>query len=208
MCWVALDRGIAMTRENGFDGPTDRWRTVRDRIRSTILENGYDDEAGYFLQAFGDEHTIDATGLLIPVVGFLPVDDVRVQNTIDAVQARLTSENGLVRRYDGEDGLPGEEGAFLWCSFWLVDALALSGRVEEAEDVFTSLSGFVNQAGLLPEEIDPESGTHLGNFPQGFSHIGLINSALYLAHATKDGKSTTKPMGMRLGDGIPLENSE
>jgi GH15 family glucan-1,4-alpha-glucosidase len=204
MCWVALDRGIAMTAENGFDAPTDRWRDVRDRIKSTVLENGYDEEAGYFLQAFEDEDTIDATGLLIPVVGFLPVDDERVQRTIDAIQARLTSDDGLVKRYDGEDGLPGEEGAFLWCSFWLVDALALSGRVEEAEAVFTSIRGFVNEVGLLSEEIDPRTGAHLGNFPQGFSHIGLINSALYLAHAKDGGKSTTKPMGMRLGDGISL----
>ncbi len=207
MCWVALDRGIAMTAENGFDAPTDRWRDVRHRIKSTVLEEGYDEEAGYFLQAFEDEDTIDATGLLIPIVGFLPVDDDRVQNTIDAIQARLTSDDGLVRRYDGEDGLPGEEGAFLWCSFWLVDALALSGRVEKAEDVFTTLTGAVNHVGLLAEEIDSETGAHLGNFPQGFSHIGLINSALYLAHAKDSGESATEPMGIRLGDGHSLGGS-
>ncbi|WP_309221860.1 glycoside hydrolase family 15 protein [Halorussus sp. MSC15.2] len=208
MCWVALDRGIAMAEENGFDAPTDRWSDVRDRIKSTTLEKGYDEENGYFLQAFGDDDTLDAAGLLVPVVGFLPVDDDRVQNTIDAIQARLASDDGLVKRYDGDDGLPGEEGAFLWCSFWLVNALALSGRIQEAEDLFTSLSGYVNHVGLLAEEIDPESGSHLGNFPQGFSHIGLINSALYLAHAKDGGESTTKPMGMRLGDGISLGNTE
>jgi len=204
MCWVALDRGLALAREGGFDAPTERWRAVRGRIRSEILERGYSESAGYFTQAFGDEGTIDATGLLVPVVGFLPADDDRVQNTIDAVRARLTSADGLVDRYDGTDGLPGEEGAFLWCSFWLVDALALSGRLEEAREVFRSLVDLVNPVGLLAEEIDPESGAHLGNFPQGFSHIGLINSALYLAHAAEHGESTTKPMGMRLGDGGSL----
>ena len=204
MCWVALDRGLSMAAENGFDAPTDRWRDVRDRIESTVLERGYSEEAGFFHQSFGDENTLDATALLIPVVGFLPVDDPRVKSTIDAVRERLTDERGLVKRYDGHDGLPGEEGAFLWCSFWLVDALALSGRTDEAREIFRSVIGFTNHVGLLAEEVDPEMGAHLGNFPQGFSHIGLVNSALYLAHATEGGESTTKPMGMRLGDGGSL----
>ena len=120
---------------------------------------------------------------MIPITGFLPPDDERVQNTIDAIIEELTTDEGFVYRYKRDDGLPGEEGAFVLCSFWLVDALALSGRLDEAEAIFESLLDHASPLGLLAEEIEPETGTHLGNFPQAFSHIGLINSAIYLSVA-------------------------
>jgi GH15 family glucan-1,4-alpha-glucosidase len=179
MCWVALDRGIKMLDNGGFDGPRDEWASVRDEIRETVLDRGYDEEIGSFVRSLDGQH-LDATGLLVPMVGFLSFDDDRVQGTIDTTIDRLVADHGLVRRYEGEDGLPGDDGAFLLCSFWLVDALVLSGRKAEARRRFESALEYVSSVGLLSEEIDPETGGHLGNTPQAFSHIGLINSALYL----------------------------
>ncbi|WP_458189735.1 glycoside hydrolase family 15 protein [Haladaptatus sp. NG-WS-4] len=202
MCWVALDRAIAIADEHGFQAPFDRWRTVREKIRAAILEEGYSEERKSFVRSLGDTDTLDATALLVPLVGFLPFDDERVQNTIDAVQEQLATDDGLVRRYDGDDGLPGEEGAFVLCSFWLVDALALSGRVEEARAVYLNVLEYVSPLGLLAEEIDYEEGVQVGNFPQAFSHIGLINSALYLGRvAGRDSKGVT-PIGLELGRGV------
>lgn len=136
---------------------------------------------GAFVQAFGSK-ALDAANLRIPLVEFLPFDDERVQGTIDATIEHLT-KNGLVYRYLTDDGLPGGEGAFGLCTFWLVDVLALSGRVEEAREIFTEIVARMNSVGLLPEEFDPGTGEYLGNFPQAYTHIGLVNSALYLAHA-------------------------
>ena len=202
MCWVALDRGIAMATEDDFDAPLDRWRAVRDEIKATVLERGYDDDLGAFVQAFGDTETLDATALLIPVVGFLPFDDERVLGTIDVIQQQLTTEDGLVYRYDGEDGLPGEEGAFVLCTFWLVDALALTGRVEEAKATFRTVLDYVSPLGLLAEEISYEEGLQLGNFPQAFSHIGLINSALYIGRVSGQDSEGFTPIALDLGSGI------
>ncbi|WP_423745822.1 glycoside hydrolase family 15 protein (plasmid) [Haladaptatus sp. SPP-AMP-3] len=186
MCWVALDRGLRIADEWGFDAPTEKWEQTRDLIRGEILERGYDDDVGSFVQSYGSK-SLDATALLIPIVGFLPFEDDRVQNTIDAVRDRLEADDdGLVRRYDGTDGLPGEEGAFVICSFWLVSALALSGRVEEARDVFESVCDHASPLGLFAEEIDPETGELLGNYPQAFSHVGLVNAALYLGMAERE----------------------
>lgn len=187
MCWVALDRGLKIAAETGLDAPTNRWETCCREIKETVLEKGYSETAESFVSAFGDNDRLDATSLLIPIVGFLPADDRRVQSTIDAILDRLLVDDGLVMRYEGDDGLPGEEGAFLLCSFWLVSALAQSGRVDEAEAIFEDARQHVSPLGLLSEEADPERGIQLGNVPQAFSHIGLINGALALSEATDGG---------------------
>ena len=181
MVWVALDRAIYIAEHHGLSGDVDRWKKARETIRERVLTEGYDPEVGSFVQAFGSK-ALDAANLRIPLVEFLPFDDERVQGTIDATLEYLT-KNGLVYRYLTDDGLPGGEGAFGLCTFWLVDVLALSGRVEEAREIFTGLVARMNSVGLLPEEFDPETGEYLGNFPQAYTHIGLVNSALYLAHA-------------------------
>jgi GH15 family glucan-1,4-alpha-glucosidase len=186
MCWVAIDRGIKIAELSNFEAPIGRWDKCREDIKNAILQRGFNKKLNSFVQSF-DSETLDATSLLIPIRGFLPFDDDRVQGTIDAALKGLTTKNGLVYRYKGEDGLPGSEGAFVLCSFWLVDVLALSGRVEEAEDVFNNLLKYISPLGLFAEEIDPETGEQLGNFPQAFSHIGLVNSALYL------GKTKRRP---------------
>nr|WP_233340573.1 glycoside hydrolase family 15 protein [Haloprofundus sp. MHR1] len=183
MCWVALDRGLKIVANTDLDGPVDRWRESRREIKETVLEEGYSEAANSFVSAFGDEDRLDSTSLLIPIVGFLPIDDSRVQSTIDAVIDRLAVGDGLVKRYEGDDGLPGEEGAFLLCSFWLVSVLAQSDRVDEAETLFENVRQYVSPLGLLAEEVDPERGIQLGNVPQAFSHIGLINASLDLTEA-------------------------
>jgi GH15 family glucan-1,4-alpha-glucosidase len=181
MVWVALDRAIYLAEHHNLPGDVDRWQRTRAAIRERVLTEGYDPELGSFVQAFGSK-ALDAVNLRIPLVEFLPFDDERVQGTIDATLDHLT-KNGLVYRYLTDDGLPGGEGAFGLCTFWLVDVLALSGRVEEAREIFDGIVARANRLGLLPEELDPETGEFLGNFPQAFTHIGLVNSALYLAHA-------------------------
>lgn len=199
MCWVAHDRGIAIATEGDHDAPLESWREVREEIKADVLEYGYDDEMGAFVQSYGSD-TVDATGLLLPIMGFLPFDDYRVQGTIDTIEERLGHDDVLVHRYDGDDGLPGTEGAFVLCSCWLIDALALSGRVDEARNRFETLLEYVPSLDLVAEELDPETGQHLGNFPQAFSHIGLINSALYLGYADGREMPGPAPMGVRLGD--------
>lgn len=201
LCWVALDRGIAIATDGDHDAPLEAWRETRETIREDVLENGFDDDVGAFVQSYGTD-ALDATGLLLPVVGFLPFDDERVQGTIAAIQNRLVEDEVFVQRYDGEDGLPGDEGAFVLCSCWLVNALALSGRVEDARSRFEALLEYLNPLGLVAEEIDAETGRHLGNFPQAFSHIGIINSALYLGYAEGHETSGPAPMGIRLGEPI------
>jgi GH15 family glucan-1,4-alpha-glucosidase len=185
MCWVALDRGVRLAQEHGLEAPLDSWRTTRDAIRAAIETQGYDPAVGAFTQAFGSS-VLDASALAIPRVGFLPATDPRVRSTVERIRTTLTQE-GLVRRYVAPDGLPGGEGAFLLCSFWLVDALALGGRVAEARALFERLAGYANDVGLFSEEIDPRDGTLLGNFPQGFTHLALINAAVHLARAAKHG---------------------
>ena len=187
MCWVALDRGLKIVIDTGFDAPVDRWEACRREIKEAVLEEGYSETANSFVSAFGDENRLDATSLLIPIVGFLPAGDARVQSTIDAVLDRLVVGNGLVKRYEGDDGLPGEEGAFLLCSFWLVSALAQSGRTDEAKAIFEDARQHVSPLGLLSEEVDPEAGIQLGNVPQAFSHLGLINAALALSNGSDGG---------------------
>ncbi|MEU4731591.1 MULTISPECIES: glycoside hydrolase family 15 protein [unclassified Streptomyces] len=183
MAWVAADRAVRTLEEHpSLPGDVERWRTMRDEVHRDVCEKGFDPERGTFTQYYGSRE-LDAATLLIPRVGFLPADDPRVIGTVDAVRAELGS-NGLVRRYSTEgpsvDGLPGDEGAFLACSFWLVDALHLTGRGKEARALFERLLAVRNDVGLLAEEYDPVAGRQLGNFPQAFSHIGLVNTAITL----------------------------
>ncbi|WP_336364771.1 glycoside hydrolase family 15 protein [Halalkalicoccus salilacus] len=198
MCWVALDRGIAIATDRGHDAPIEEWRTTRETIKAEVIENGYDEDVEAFVQAYGTD-ALDATALLLPIVGFLPFEDDRIQNTIEAIEEHLVEDDIFVQRYDGEDGLPGEEGAFVLCSCWLIDVLALSGRVEEACDRFEALLEYVNPIGLIAEEVDTSSGRQLGNYPQAFSHIGIINSALYIGYSRGSSRAGPAPMGIRLG---------
>ncbi len=181
MCWVALDRGIAIAEAHGWDYDRRRWPAVREAIRADLLANGWSEAARAFTQRYGSDE-LDASMLVLPLVGFLPPDDPRVVSTIERIDAALGA-GPLVYRYRGDDGLAGGEGAFLLCSFWTVDALTLTGRVDEAERRFQALLAYASPHGLLSEEVDPASGAALGNYPQAFSHIGLINSAVRLAAA-------------------------
>ncbi|MGW6645269.1 glycoside hydrolase family 15 protein [Streptomyces iakyrus] len=183
MVWVAADRAVrTLERHPELDGDLDGWRALRDEVHQEVCEKGYDPERNTFTQSYGSRE-LDAALLLIPRVGFLPPDDPRVIGTIDAVREELT-HGGFLLRYstaDAEvDGLPGGEGVFLVCSFWLADALYMTGRTKEARELFERLAGLANDVGLLSEEFDPVTGRHLGNFPQAFSHIGLVNTALAL----------------------------
>jgi GH15 family glucan-1,4-alpha-glucosidase len=184
MCWVALDRALALAGVLGWEGDLSRWRREREAVREAVLREGYHPGAGSFVQSFGSR-ALDASSLLLPSLGFLPPDDPRVQGTIDATLRTLTRD-GLVFRYlpeEAADGVGGGEGAFGICTFWLAQALALSGRVEEAREVFEGMVSRANDVGLFPEEIDPATGEFLGNFPQAFTHVGLLNAAQALGYA-------------------------
>jgi GH15 family glucan-1,4-alpha-glucosidase len=185
MAWVAADRAVRTLEANpSIRGDADRWRAMRDEVHQEVCEKGYDPQRNAFMQSYGSDE-LDAAALLIPRVGFLPPDDPRVIGTVDAVRDELGANGALVRRYSTEgkavDGLPGGEGAFLACSFWLVDALRMTGRVKEARELFERLLLLRNDVGLLAEEYDPVARCQLGNFPQAFSHIALANSALALS---------------------------
>jgi len=185
MCWAALDRGIRLAEEGGLEAPLDDWRRTRDAIRQAILERGYDAKLGAFTQAFGSS-ALDASALAIPRIGFLAATDPRVRSTVERIRAALT-RNGLVDRYHTADGLPGSEASFTLCTFWLVDALALVGRIDEARALYEHVVSYANDVGLLSEEIAPHAGLLLGNFPQGFTHLALVGSAVNLAKAAKHG---------------------
>jgi alpha,alpha-trehalase len=160
----------------------DGWAKARDDIRAAILERGWNERAGAFTQAFGSED-LDASSLMLAITGFLPADDLRMKATIDATRHRLTDERGLVYRYLSHDGVADGEGTFLLCTFWLAQAQALAGEVEAATATFERAIAAINDVGLLAEEIDPRSGEMTGNFPQAFSHIGLINAAWAITQA-------------------------
>jgi GH15 family glucan-1,4-alpha-glucosidase len=186
MAWVAFDRAIRSAEEYRLDGPLDRWRELRTFIHADVCRKGFDPEQNSFVQSY-DSKELDASLLLLPVVGFLPPDDPRVIGTVEAIERRLMI-GGFVRRYDttrSDDGLPAGEGVFLACSFWLVDAYVLLGRHDDARALFDRLVGLCNDLGLLSEEYDPASGELLGNFPQAFSHVALVNSAFNLTRAAK-----------------------
>jgi GH15 family glucan-1,4-alpha-glucosidase len=186
MIWVAFDRAVRAMEDYGVDGPLEEWRAIRDEIHADILERGYDQERGTFVQHY-DTKDVDASLLVIPVVGFLDGDDPRVLGTIRAIEQDLLHE-GLVLRYrteTGVDGLPGDEHPFVACSFWLVSAYAMAGRVADAHALFDRLIGLLNDVGLLSEEYDPVRQRMVGNFPQAFSHLALVQAAFYLDDAEK-----------------------
>ena len=189
MCWVALDRAIALADHLGAEDRIADWAAARDEIRAAILTRGWNERAGAFTQAFGSED-LDASNLMLAITGFLPADDPRMKATIDATAARLTDKRGLVYRYLAHDGLAGQEGTFLLCTFWLAQAQALSGEIEAATATFERAVAAINDVGLLAEEVDPASGEMIGNFPQAFSHIGLINAAWAIAQARQLAGST------------------
>ncbi len=189
MAWVAFDRGLRLIHELGRQGPKERWLEIRETIKAEVLERGFDEELNSFVQSY-DSKRLDASLLTIPLYGFLPADDPRVRGTLEAIRRELLVD-GFVQRYrhDDEvqsiDGLPPGEGAFFLCSFWFVDNLILLGELDEAVEMFERLLSLRNDVGLLSEEYDPKLGRLVGNFPQAFSHIGLVNTALLLDAALR-----------------------
>jgi GH15 family glucan-1,4-alpha-glucosidase len=182
MAWVAFDRGVRAVEDFGVEGPVDKWRACRDEVHREVCEEGFDAARNTFTQSYGSR-ALDAAALMIPLVGFLPCDDPRVVGTVEAI-GRDLMRDGFVRRYDsgeGVDGLPPGEGVFLPCSFWYADALALLGRTDEATALFERLAGLCNDVGLIAEEYDPVAKRQLGNFPQAFTHVSLVNTADNLA---------------------------
>jgi GH15 family glucan-1,4-alpha-glucosidase len=201
MAWVAFDRAIKSCEEFGLDGPVDRWRAVRSVIHEEVCREAFNPEIDAFAQSYGSVQ-LDASVLLLPLVGFLPPTDRRVRSTVDAIERHLT-EDGFVRRYNPyatEDGLPGGEGAFLACSFWLVDNFVLLGRRRAARRLFKQLLALRNDLGLLSEEYDTRARRLVGNFPQAFSHITIVTTACNLAHRAK-------PVKQRSGH-RPLDNDQ
>jgi GH15 family glucan-1,4-alpha-glucosidase len=180
LCWAALDRGIRLADECMRRAPTRRWKQSRDKLRKTIERRGYDRKRGVFVQAF-DRPDLDAALLLLPTVEFVAWDDERMLRTVAAVREELDAGDGLLFRYRRRDGLPGREGAFLCCSFWLVECLARAGDLEEARALFDRTLGRTNDLGLFSEELDPRSGELLGNFPQALTHLAHVDAAVALA---------------------------
>jgi GH15 family glucan-1,4-alpha-glucosidase len=195
MAWVALDRTIRSAEELGLDGPVDAWRALRSRIHEEVCARGFDARAGTFVQSYGDP-ALDAALLMMPLVGFLPATDPRVRGTVSAIEQQLVVD-GFVHRYDTSvtrDGLPPGEGTFLACTFWLADNLLLQGRRTEAQALFDRLLAIRNDVGLLAEEYDPIARRQLGNFPQAFSHLALVGTALNLT------RIESRPVAQRQGD--------
>jgi GH15 family glucan-1,4-alpha-glucosidase len=186
MAWVAFDRAANPRVAQEFGDSADPWRAIADEIHADVCQRGFDPDLGSFVQAYGSKR-LDASLLLMPLVGFLPVDDPRVGGTIRAIEEKLLVDAAFVLRYETDssaDGLPQGEGAFLACSFWLVENYRLQGRYAEARRLFDRLVSLSSEVGLLAEEYDPRSGRMLGNFPQAYSHVGLINCALSLSRFT------------------------
>jgi alpha,alpha-trehalase len=187
LCWTALDRAVKLAPALGEHARAEHWAHERDRIREAVLTRGWSERQQAYAQSF-DSDELDAAALLMPLVGFLPATDPRMRSTIEAIARDLT-QDGMVLRYRNEeglnaDGLTGEEGTFVICSFWLVSGLAQAGEVERAQALFDRLAGFANDLGLIAEEIDGATGELLGNFPQAFSHIGLITAAWEIDQAS------------------------
>ena len=188
MAWVAMDRAVRSVERLGLEGPVSRWRAVRDAIHEEVCRRGFHRERGAFTQVYGST-ALDASLLMLPLVGFLPASDPRMRATLDAIRRELTVD-GLVLRYAegaADDGLPPGEGTFLLCTFWLADNLALRGEAAEARAIFERLLALRNDVGLLSEQYDPRARRMLGNFPQAFSHVALVNCAHYLARGTTPG---------------------
>ncbi|CAN5747178.1 glycoside hydrolase family 15 protein [soil metagenome] len=184
MCWVALDRAILLADRLGAKDRIDEWARTRDEIKEVILTDGWSERAQAFSQSFGTDE-LDAANLMMPIMGFIAADDPRMLATIEAIEQGLTDEHGLVYRYRSHDGLEGEEGTFLLCTFWLAQAQAAAGLLDRARKTFETAVVYVNDLGLLAEEVDPETKELLGNFPQAFSHIGLVNAAWAIAQGEK-----------------------
>jgi GH15 family glucan-1,4-alpha-glucosidase len=194
MAWVAFDRAIKSAEQFGLEAPLDRWREVAAAIHADVCRRGFDQELGSFVQSYGSKH-LDASLLLLPLVGFLPPDDPRVRGTLQAIEQRLLVD-GFVLRYDtaaSNDGLPPGEGAFLACSFWLVDAYMAQGRWQDARRMFNRLLDLRNDVGLLSEEYDPRTGRLVGNFPQAFTHLALVNSAFNLTQLEAPEEHRARP---------------
>jgi GH15 family glucan-1,4-alpha-glucosidase len=199
MAWVAFDRAVKAIEQFGFEGPAERWRAVRAQIHKQVCRKGYNSRIGAFVQSYGATE-LDASALLIPLVGFLPPSDPRIKSTVEAIERHLVVD-GLVKRYDPrrtKDGLRTREGAFLACSFWLADNFILLGRYEDAKKLFEHLLSLRNDVGLLAEEYDPVLDRMLGNFPQAFSHVALINTAHNLVKHDKPAEQRS--------EGRPQEN--
>jgi GH15 family glucan-1,4-alpha-glucosidase len=187
MAWVAFDRAVKRVELLGGDGPVERWRALRERIHAEICLHGYDAGLGAFVQYFGSK-ALDASLLMIPLVGFLPAKDPRMLGTVRAIERGLVDDGGLVRRYRNShavEGLPEGEGVFLPCSFWLADNYALAGRTADARRLFERLCGLSNDVGLLSEEYDVRLGRLVGNFPQAFTHVSLVNCARNVSNADR-----------------------
>jgi len=182
MCWVALDRAIKLAEAYDFNGEIELWRAEKGKIHAAVMEHGWSEKKQAFVQSFGSE-SLDASVLRLPVVGFIDGQDPKMLATLKQIKKELLTDKGFVYRYTAPDGLPGTEGAFLLASFWLVDAMILAGETKAARTLFENVVASVNHVGLLPEEIDPTTKEFLGNFPQAYTHIGLINSAFNLEEA-------------------------
>jgi len=192
MAWAGFDRMVQGAEKFGLRGPVEHWRQLRDRIHAEVCQHGFDSARGTFVQAYGSQE-LDASVLLLPLIGFLPVDDPRMLSTVVAIERHLLRD-GLVQRYslaNFSDGMPAGEGAFLLCSFWLASIYALQGRTDDAEQLFERLLGLRNDLGLLSEEYDPRVGRFLGNYPQAFSHVGLVNTARNLVTGARGEASAT-----------------
>ena len=196
MAWVAIDRMVKSAEQFGLEGPVEVWRALRDEIHADVCAHAFDASIASFVQAY-DSAQLDASLLLLPLVGFLPATDARITGTVAAIERRLLV-NGFVLRYDSTataDGLPAGEGAFLACSFWLADNYVMQGRHDEAVALFERLVALSNDVGLLAEEYDATLGRLVGNFPQAFSHVALVNTAANIAHAV--GQGAAPPMVQR-----------
>jgi GH15 family glucan-1,4-alpha-glucosidase len=197
MAWVAFDRAVRILEEYGSPDDRDqgaKWAAIRDEIHTEVCAKAYDADRKTFVQSY-ESSNLDAALLMMPLVGFLPASDERMQGTVAAIQAGLTTD-GFVARYSTDetvDGLPAGEGVFLPCTFWLADNLALMGRVDEARALFERLLGLANDVGLLAEEYDPVAKRQLGNFPQAFTHVSLVNSACNLSSLIDAGSQQQSP---------------
>ena len=195
MAWVVFDRASRELESRIYNDSAQRWKAIADEIHAEVCEHGFDPDLGSFVQAYGSRR-LDASLLLMPLVGFLPASDRRVRGTVKAIEEKLVIGGEFVRRYETEesgDGLPAGEGAFLACSFWLIENYVLLGRRDDARTLFERLLSRCNDVGLLSEEIDPLTGRMLGNFPQAYSHVGLINCALSLSRGTGPAKERGEP---------------
>ena len=204
MCWVALDCAVELAGALRAEHRVAEWTATREQIHSTILDQGWSESAQAFTQSFGSDE-LDASNLMMPIVGFLPGDDPRMRSTVDAIADRLTDARGLVYRYRAHDGLAGEEGSFLLCTFWLAHAQALAGELDRARATMERAIAFANDVGLLSEEVDPAGGELLGNFPQAFSHIGLVNAAWSISQAEQ--RQRPRPSTRRATDGAHAPRS-